>query len=87
MDTNVVLPLGPLDDDLALWNSGELDTEVSGSYNCVNNPTPDILLCPGVGLLPLVGEADGQALKYDLHLCAQQDFDRDNERGKLAPML
>ena len=62
MEDGAILPLGILDTDPDLRNSGSLDAAVNGPYHSDGDPTPDIPACPGVGFPPFGGEADGEAL-------------------------
>ena len=66
METGAILPLRPLGTDLVFQHLGDPDVAVILPYRSGVDPTPDIPACMRVGLLPLGGEADGQALQHGL---------------------
>ena len=87
MESSAVLPLRLLHTDPTRRCPGAPDAAVSGSCHCDGDPTRDISACSGVGLLPLCGEADGQALQRGLCFCAQHAVYRDDDQLKVAPLL
>ena len=77
MEAGVVLPLGPLDTDMAHRHSWAPDAVVSVLYHSGGNNTPYIPVCPGVWSTPLGGETAGQALQRGLCFCDQKAVNLD----------
>ena len=87
MESGAVLPLGLLNADQTRHRLVFHDAMVSGSHHYYGKPTLDIPTFPGVGLTRIYGGAAGQKLQCGLHLCTHHAMDRDEKRGKVAPLL
>ena len=74
MEDGAILPLRSLGTDPGSWYLVYLDAVVSGPYQSDGDPTTYIPEFTVVGLSPLGGDADGQALQHGLRLSSQKAF-------------
>ena len=87
VDPGAIFPLRELDANLVLRQPGPPDAPVCGLHQSDGNPTLDVSVRPGVGLLPLCCEADDYPFQGSRCLHTQEPISGSDEGREVSEFL